>query len=198
MEIEGVRSMVEEFEGRLSEFSSTTIFVPESLRLAWFPQVDNPDYVPIDEEEDRKIREFGMIARNFWTGLLERVRLANESLIRDNVPSDVIRPIMKLEWKTTIIPQSSMVFFRYMNQMGYRTRFKFSPPSSTISRLIPPEVEKQILERVNAYVEVSGPVEKIRLPDLISHIQEVFPDINLARGTPTYNVIQGHLKQFLP
>lgn len=198
LEIEGVRSTTEEFENHLREFSRETMFAPEALRQAWFPQADNPDYIPIDEEADQRIEAFGGVARTFWTGVMEKVRLSNKTMIRDNVPSEVIRPIVKLEWKTTIIPQSSMVFFRYMNQMGYRTRFKFNPPASTLPRLISPEIEKQILDRVNSYIEVSGPVEKIRLMDLVSHVQEAFPDINLARGTPTYNVIQGHLKQFLP
>ena len=198
LELEGVNTSIIQFENELRDFSASNIFAPEALRVAWFPQAENQDYIPLDESMDRQIKNFAERARTFWTNLLTKVRFANNTLYRENVKSSAIRPIIDLQWKTTIIPQSSMVFFRYMNQMGYRTRFKFTPASSAIPKLTSPEVEAKVIERVNEYIELKGAVDKIKIPDLISFVQEKFPDVTMTRGTPTYNVIQGHIKQFLP
>jgi DNA-directed RNA polymerase beta subunit len=198
MELEGITTMVIEFENKLREFATTNLFAPEALRRAWFSQAPNPDYNPTDESTERQVSEFTGIARDFWKTLVERVTLSNRALYRENVSPSTIRPILDLKWKTTIIPQSSMVFFRYINQMGYRTRFKFTQTASALPQLIPAETERAVIEAVNAYIETAGPVERIRIPDLVGHIQEKFPDININRGTPMFNTIQGHLKQFLP
>jgi hypothetical protein len=198
MGLEGVTPAVIEFENRLRELSSSNVFSPEALRRAWFSQAENPDYSPSDESTEMQIREFSTLAREFWKNLVSKVTLSNSGLYRQSVKPGTIRPILDVKWKTTIIPQSSMVFFRYINQMGYRTRFKFSTTPSALPRLVPAETEKQVIEAVNAYIEVSGPVERIYLPNLVVYVQERFPDINLTRGTPMHNVIQGHLKQFLP
>jgi hypothetical protein len=91
-----------------------------------------------------------------------------------------------------------MVFFRYINQMGYRTKFKFTPTAQNMVKMVSNENEKRILAMVNEYVENHGPIDTIRSSDIIAHVQTAFPDINISRGTPVWNLVSGYVQQLKP
>jgi DNA-directed RNA polymerase beta subunit len=196
----GVVPAIENFKQELAAFleSPAGIFLGESLRRGLFPNALS-DYVgEVDLEAHSQVVAMGEKIQNFWTTLLEKVMSTNKNLYRETVKINSIRPILKVDWQTTIIPQSSMVFFRYINQMGYRTKFKFTPTAQNMVKMVSNENEKRILAMVNEYVENHGPIDTIRSSDIIAHVQTAFPDINISRGTPVWNLVSGYVQQLKP
>jgi hypothetical protein len=65
-------------------------------------------------------------------------------------------------------------------------------------KMVSNENEKRILAMVNEYVENNGPIDTIRSSDIIAHVQTAFPDINISRGTPVWNLVSGYVQQLKP
>jgi hypothetical protein len=199
--IPGVVDMVTEFKQNLRTFASSDaeLFFWESIRRGLFPEAMT-EYVEVpDTEIHNQVVRMGQIIREFWTGLLDKVLSVNKSLMKETVKISVIRPILSIEWRTTIIPQSSMVFFRYINQMGYKTKFKFTPTVQGMVRMVSNETEQTIVEVAKRYVESSGvPIDQIKAADVISHVQASYPDLNITRGTPVWNLVSGYVQQLKP
>lgn len=185
-EVPAAAQKTEEFMQTLTSFLDTPGLQPhlsEALRKAWFPRafVGDADMLPSGEDLDGMI----LAARDFWTTVSDAVKAAMPQLYLSSVSSDVIRPILSTDWKTTILPQSSMVFFRYINQMGYRTRFRFTPGTSVAPPPIPPEVETEVLNETKRFIAEGG-----SQTDLILHLKQTFPDLAIQRGTPIWGLIQ--------
>jgi len=198
--ISGMITLIETFKRDMGAFMGTDakLFVWEAIRRGLFPNAMS-DYVgEVDPDIHAQVVEMGQTIQTFWTSMLERVMTNNKNLYRDTVKINAIRPILKVDWQTTIIPQSSMVFFRYINQMGYRTKFKFTPTAQNMVKVVSNENEQKILQMIQSYVEVNGPIDTIRSSDVVAHIQAVFPDININRGTPVWNLISGYVQQLKP
>lgn len=189
--IENIKTSTEGFSASVAPF----IFF-EAIRQALFPNaLTELVEGALDDETKASIDKFSTELRTFWENLLDKVMTVNRKLYRETVKIDSIRPILKIDWQTTIIPQSSMVFFRYINQMGYRTKFRFSPANQSLLKVIPNETEQQILQMTQEFIVNNGPINQIRTTDLISHIQSSFPEINISRGTPVWNLISGYVQQ---
>ena len=199
--ITGILPLIDQFKMEVRAFVESPnlgLFFGEALRRGLYPYALS-DYIEgVDPETHSAVVTMGERIQTFWSTLLERVTTTNSSLYKDTVKINAIRPIIKVDWQTTIIPQSSMVFFRYINQMGYRTKFKFTPTAQNMVRMVSNENEKKILEMVNSYVENNGPIDTIRSSDIINHVQTAFPDINITRGTPVWNLISGYVQQLRP
>jgi DNA-directed RNA polymerase beta subunit len=199
-DIVGVVPLIENFKIYLTSFleSSSGLFIGEAIRRGLFPNALS-DYVgETDLEIHENVVSMGERIQTFWTTLLDKVTSFNKNLYRETVKINSIRPILKVDWQTTIIPQSSMVFFRYINQMGYRTKFKFTPTAQNMVKMVSNENEQKILRMVNTYVEENGPIDTIRSSDIIAHVQTAYPDINISRGTPVWNLISGYVQQLKP
>jgi hypothetical protein len=198
--ISGMVTLIETFKRDMGAFMETDakLFVWEAIRRGLFPNAMS-DYVgEVDAEIHAQVVDMGQTIQTFWTSMLEIVMTNNKNLYKDTVKINAIRPILKVDWQTTIIPQSSMVFFRYINQMGYRTKFKFTPTAQNMARVVSNESEQKILQMIQSYVEVNGTIDTIRSSDVVAHIQAAFPEININRGTPVWNLISGYVQQLKP
>lgn len=199
--IEGALASIDEFKREMRSFlvSDSGIFVWEAIRRGLFPEAMS-EYVEIpDSETHGQVVRMGEMLREFWNKLKERVLSVNKTLYREIVKISVVRPITSIEWQTTIIPQSSMVFFRYINQMGYKTRFKFTPTVQGMVKTVSTQTEREILERVKRYIETSPvPIDQIKSNDIILHVQSSYPNLNIARGTPVWNLVAGYIQQIKP
>jgi len=147
----------------------------------------------------KQVVDMGETIRKFWVDIKERVMMTNKAIYKESVKINVIRPILSIEWQTTIIPQSSMVFFRYINQMGYKTKFKFTPTVQGMVKTVTNETEQSIIELVKRYIETSGQsVDQIKSSDVLAHVQAAYPDLNITRGTPIWNLVSGYVQQLKP
>lgn len=195
--IVGVLSMIDDFKIRISSFVSgeSGLFIGEAIRRGLFPEAMS-DYIEVpDQELHNRVVELGDYIRKFWTDLKDMVIKTNKALYRTTVKLNVIRPILGIEWQTTIIPQSSMVFFRYINQMGYKTKFRFTPTAASMTQIVPAEEEANIIKLVRQFVETSGPIDQIKGSEVISYVQTYYPDINMSRGTPVWNIISSYIQE---
>lgn len=195
--IVGVLSMIDEFKVKIASFVSgdSGLFVWESIRRGLFPEAMS-DYVEVpDQELHNSVVEFGDYVRKFWVDLKDIVIKSNKVLYRDTVKLNVARPVISIEWQTTIIPQSSMVFFRYINQMGYKTKFRFTPTVASMKQIVSSEDESNIINIVQQFVESSGPIDQIKGSEVISYVQSYYPDVNMSRGTPVWNTISSYIQE---
>ena len=200
--IPGVLDSIANFKQDIRSFATSDageLFLWEAIRRGLFPEAMT-DYVEVpDSEMHRQVVDMGETIRKFWVDLKERVMMTNKALYKESVKINVIRPILSVEWQTTIIPQSSMVFFRYINQMGYKTKFKFTPTVQGMVKTVASETEQSIIELTKRYIETSGqPIDQIKGADVLAHVQASYPDLNITRGTPIWNLVSGYVQQLKP
>jgi DNA-directed RNA polymerase subunit B' len=195
--IPGALDLILNFKQEVRSFvnSDVKIFIWEALRRGFFPEaMTNYTELP-DSALHERVMEMGDMARRFWTELTSKVMATNKALFKEAVKISVIRPILNVEWQTTIIPQSSMVFFRYINQMGYKTKFKFTPTVQGMVKTVSNETEQEILLLTKRFIDSAGPVDQIKTADVLQHIQSAYPNLNISRGTPIWNMVSGYVQQ---
>lgn len=190
--VPGVSLLIENFKTGISQdmLNQPLVVIFESLRRSLFPQAMKE---LLGDESEAAVAELATKIREFWDELVDRVVKYNKNYYLATVKSGVIRPVIKNEWRTTIIPQSSMVFFRYINQMGYRTRFKFSSTSDASQKFVNKPLEDEILKAVEEYV--SEHPESVKMTELFSILQAKFTNVNFARGTPLWTLVNSYVKK---
>lgn len=93
------------------------VFV-ESIRRAYFPMVYVEEEVqPQDQEQISRLTQ--MLAE-----LWEQFSMEASGKMIKSPERDVLRPVKETQWKTVLIPFSTLVAFRYFAQMGYNVGLK--------------------------------------------------------------------------
>lgn len=128
--------------------------------------------------EDKVANEVTKTAlRTYWRTMVEVG--TGLGIYKDKVSSSVIRPIIDEDWKTVVIPQSSLVFFRYMSQVGFNAKFKFDPEKMSV-------LEKTKENQIKATIQ-SKKDEPIQ--NVFAFARKTFPDVNFAKGTPAWYLV---------
>lgn len=148
----------------------------ESIPEAFFPRAKI--------FEDKTPNEVTKTAlRTYWKIMVE---VGSEmGLYKEKVPTSAIRPIIEEDWKTIVIPQSSLVFFRYMSQVGFNAKFKFDPEKMNV---LDKTKENQIKAAVMS--KKDDPVQNV-----FAFARKTFPEVNFAKGTPAWYLVHQVIKQ---
>jgi DNA-directed RNA polymerase beta subunit len=92
--------------------------VIESVRRAYFPMVFVEEAV--DSENQTLVDKLSMVLMELWEQFDKE---ASGKMIK-SADRDILRPVKETEWKTVMIPFSTLVAFRYFAQMGYNVGLK--------------------------------------------------------------------------
>jgi hypothetical protein len=93
---------------------SVTVRIDRRLNM----QMGRKSGILMESVTERMDRQWNMqLGRN--TGLL-----MESFTVRMDRPWNILRPVKETEWKTVMIPFSTLVAFRYFAQMGYNVGLK--------------------------------------------------------------------------
>jgi hypothetical protein len=113
----GKVSKFEELRDFLQNGIDRRVFV-ESIRRAYFPMVFAEEEIQGEDEETAS--KLSQLLMELWEQFNNE---ASGKMIK-SPERDVLRPVKETQWKTVMIPFSTLVAFRYFAQMGYNVGLK--------------------------------------------------------------------------